>query len=421
VNSPARLRWGLTVLLAGFGLALALTYAWVVPRLVLDTEDTIFAQQLERLRVQAAQPGASSATLEAPGVRIIRDLEREGPQLAGFLGALAPGVHEFWDEPLPGLDTTQLLVAVEADASGRPVRWLLYDLAGLEALEGPWSARYLGAVGGGFALALLATLVALLAARRLFGALADLERLVGSEPTAQVSAAERRDDEIGRIARLWRNADGRLRSALERERRFTRDASHELRTPIAAARGALELLRAEPQADAQRRGELLRRADAALVEMGDLVQAFLWLAREPAPAPTGLDRELFTLGKLVERLVEERRALAGRNASLEWVRGGDALVEGSERLARTVIGNLIGNALHHGDGRVRLEVDGARLVVSNTAVPRAAAEPGEGFGFGLAIVADLCARFGWRLHTSEQSGVFTVVLDCTGGPDRSAV
>jgi hypothetical protein len=191
----------LTVLLAGFGLALALTYAWVVPRLVLDTEDTIFAQQLERLRVQAAQPGASSATLEAPGVRVIRDLEREGPQLAGFLGALAPGVHEFWDEPLPGLDTTQLLVAVEADASGRPVRWLLYDLAGLEALEGPWSARYLGAVGGGFALALLATLVALLAARRLFGALADLRsaasrgcgamRMGGCAPRSSASGASR--------------------------------------------------------------------------------------------------------------------------------------------------------------------------------------------------------------------------------------
>jgi signal transduction histidine kinase len=103
------------------------------------------------------------------------------------------------------------------------------------------------------------------------------------------------------------------------------------------------------------------------------------------------------------------------------VRGGDALVEGSERLARTVIGNLIGNALHHGDGRVRLEVDGARLVVSNTAVPRTAAEPGEGFGFGLGIAADLCARFGWRLQTSEHSGVFTVVLDCSGRPDRSAV
>jgi len=411
VKSPPRLRRGLTVLMAGFGIALALTYAWVVPRLVLDTEDTIFARQLERLREQAARPGAAGETLEAPGVRVIRDLEREGPQLAGFLGALAPGVHEFWDEPLPGLDTTQLLVAVEADASGRPVRWLLYDLAGLEALEGPWSARYLGAVGGGFALALLATLVGLLAARRLFGALADLERLVGSEPTAQVSAAERRDDEIGRIARLWRDADGRLRSALERERRFTRDASHELRTPIAAARGALELLRAEPQAGPARRSELHRRVDAALVEMGDLVHAFLWLAREPSPAPAGFDRELFTPGELAARMVNERAVLGGPGIRLELVRGADVLVEGSERLARVVIGNALGNALKHGDGTVRLEVEGSRLIIRNRAQSHVEGTPIEGFGFGLEIAGDLCVRFGWHLETQEHAGEFTVVLD----------
>lgn len=416
MSSPPRLRRGLSLLIAAFGAALALTYAWVVPRLVLDTEDTVFERQLERLREQAGQPGASGETLEAPGVRVIRDLGREAPALASFLGGLAPGVHEFYDEPLPGLDTTQLIVAVEVDAGGRPVRWLLYDLAGLEALEGPWSARYLGAVGGGFALAVLATLVGLLAARRLSSALSDLERLVGSEPVAVGSAAERRDDEIGRIARLWRDADGRLRSALERERRFTRDASHELRTPIAAARGALELLRAEPQATAERRTELLRRADAALIEMGDLVQAFLWLAREPSPAPAGLDREVFALGKLVGRLVEERTALAGPGARIELVRGGDALVEGSERLARILIGNVIGNALHHGDGRVRLEVDGAQLVVKNATASRAAGEPRDGFGFGLQIAGELCARFGWRLDARDGTGEFTVVLDFAGRP-----
>lgn len=416
MSSPPRLRRGLVLLVVAFGAALALSYAWVVPRLVLDTEDTIFAQQLERLREQAGRPGATGETLEAPGVRVIRDLGREGPLLAAFLGGLSPGVHEFNDQPLPGLDTTQLIVAVEAGAGGQPVRWLLYDLSGLEALEEPWGARYLGAVGGGLALALVATLVGLLAARRLSGALADLELLVGSAPGAQVPAADQRDDEIGRIARLWRAAEGRLRSSLERERRFTRDASHELRTPMAAARGALELLRAEPEAPAERRAELLRRADAALVELGDLVQAFLWLAREPSPAPAGMDRELFPLGDLVARIVAERAQVAGTEGRLDMLRGGDALVEGSERLARVVIGNVIGNALHHGEGPVRLHVEGVRLVVRNATGPRAADEPRDGFGFGLEIAGDLCARSGWRLEAREGDGEFTVVLDLAGRP-----
>ncbi len=50
MSSPRRLRRGLVLLIAAFGAALALTYAWVVPRLVLDTEDTLFGNQLERLR-----------------------------------------------------------------------------------------------------------------------------------------------------------------------------------------------------------------------------------------------------------------------------------------------------------------------------------------------------------------------------------
>ena len=411
MKPPPRLRRGLILLIAAFGAALALTYGWVVPRLVLDTEDMVFARQLERLREQAARPDAAGALLTAPGVRVVRDLAGEPPELAAFLRGLAPGVHDYYDDPLPGLSTTELLVAVDVDAAGAPARWILFDVADFEALEGPWSARYFGAIGGGFALALLATLVGLLAARRLFGALDDLAHLVGSEPPEHPSAAERRDDEIGRIARLWRDADARLRQALARERRFTRDASHELRTPIAAARGALDLLRAEPDAGDERRAELHRRVDAALVEMGDLVHAFLWLAREPSPAPPGLDREVFALGDLAGRLVDERRALAGEGAAIAWRRGADALVEGSARLARVVVGNVLGNAVNHGDGAVDVAVDGAQVTVRNAAPRRAGRGAVEGFGFGLAIAGDLCARFGWRLQTREDDGAFTVVLD----------
>jgi len=405
----------LTVLIVAFGVALGLTYAWVVPRLVLDTEDIIFARQLERLREEALRVGGIDETLAAPGVRVVRDLQRESPELAAFLRALAPGVHEFNDEALPDLQTRQLIVDVAPASEGVPASWLLYDLSGLEALEGPWSARYIGAVGGGVALALLATLVGLLAARRLFGALDALERLVaGATPP---SPAEERDDEIGRIARLWRDADARLRSALARERRFTRDASHELRTPIAAARGALELLRAEPDADAARRAELQRRVEAALVEMGDLVHAFLWLARETSPVPAGMDREGFLLGGLVERMVRERRLLAGPGARFELERGADAFVEGNERLARVVLGNVLGNALNHGDGRVVLQVDGARLVVGNQTRAGVAVGAAEGFGFGLEIAREVCERHGWRLQPREQDGRYTVVLDFAVGVD----
>ena len=400
----APLRRRLTLIMGAFGAALVFTYAWVVPRLVLDTEDHIFARNLARLREQAALEPERVGPLDAPGVRVIRDLAAEPPELAAFLADLDPGTYEFNDQPLPGLPTTELIVV--RDAGERPF-WLLYDVAGLEALEGPWSLLYLGTVGGGLLLAVSATVVGMVAARRIFRALDDLEKLVAGDAAAP-SAAEARSDEIGRIARLWREADSQLRAALERERRFTRDVSHELRTPIAAAHGALELLRSEEGAHPERRAELQRRIGRALTEMGDLVHTFLWLARGPSRAHAGLDAEVFSLGDLTERLVRERSALAGARATLSLDRQRDALIEGHEALARVVLGNLLGNALEYGDGAAHVSVDGPRVSVANrTRGQRTDAEP-EGFGFGLAITRDLCARSGWSLEVREDGARFTV-------------
>lgn len=413
MRSTPRLRREMKALIGAFGVALALSYAWVLPRIVLDAEDRIFGQQLERLRTEWARQGYAAGALSAPGARAIVDLRAESPELAALLAELAPGVHEFNDDPLPGLSGTELLIAVEAATERHPKRWLLYDVTGMEALEGPWRPEYLLAVGGGLLLALAATVVGLLAGRRVFVALEDLERLLssGPPPPGTRSAAERRDDEVGRIARVWRETDGRLRAALDREQRFTRDASHELRTPIATARGAVELLRAEPDASPERREELLRRVDTALLEMGDLVGAFLWLAREPEPEREGLDREEFSLTALVERILAERATILRPDARVHWERRGEGRVEGSERLATVVLGNLLGNALVHGTGELWVSVEDACFTVRNSVKPSRAAREAQSFGFGRAICSDLCARFGWRLESWQREDDFFVRVE----------
>jgi signal transduction histidine kinase len=282
----------------------------------------------------------------------------------------------------------------------------------MEALKGPWRPEYLLAVGGGLLLALAATVVGLLAGRRVFVALEDLERLLSSGPPPGTrSAAERREDEVGRIARVWRETDGRLRAALDREQRFTRDASHELRTPIAAARVAVELLRAEPDASPARREELLRRVDTALLEMGDLVGAFLWLARAPEPEREGLDREEFSLTALVERILAERATILRPDARVHWERRGEGRVEGSERLATVVLGNLLGNALVHGTGELWVSVEDTCITVRNNVKPSRAAREAQCSGFGRTICFDLCARFGWRLESWQREDDFFVRVE----------
>jgi signal transduction histidine kinase len=71
--------------------------------------------------------------------------------------------------------------------------------------------------------------------------------------------------------------------------------------------------------------------------------------------------------------------------------------EGPAPIVATVVRNLVGNALAHGDGQVTVRLLRGELVVENRA-PSGRDGEHAGFGFGLSIVEDLCARFGWTLE-----------------------
>ena len=70
----------------------------------------------------------------------------------------------------------------------------------------------------------------------------------------------------------------RLYTALEREKRFTGDVTHELKTPIQTLTGSLELLTRSPLTDRQR--AQAERAQRALKDMQVLVDTFLQISRE---------------------------------------------------------------------------------------------------------------------------------------------
>ncbi|MEM7518183.1 MAG: histidine kinase dimerization/phospho-acceptor domain-containing protein, partial [Planctomycetota bacterium] len=244
-----------------FGLALLVTYALVVPRLVLSTEDRIFARQLEehvQLARAAIEEGRDFDARPAPGVRVAQDGAGFEPAIAAWISALEPGRHEFNDEAREGTDEREFFVAVEELAGGERLQ-VVYEVGAYEGMEGVWDRDYLTTIGVGVFVALAASLLGLFLVTRLSRSLRELERLGAASPLDADAGldASRRSDEVGRIARSWRAASERSREALEREQRFTRDASHELRTPITAALGALENLDFEKSATPERRGQLI--------------------------------------------------------------------------------------------------------------------------------------------------------------------
>lgn len=190
----------------------------------------------------------------------------------------------------------------------------------------------------------------------------------------------------------------RIGALLDGERRFTADAAHELRTPIAAIRAQAQV--ALGAADDTTR----RHALAATIDGCDraarLVEQLLTLSRlESGDTPAAATVDLAALargvvGSLAPRAVERRQSLSLDAPAV-------APVPGHEALLGALLRNLVDNAL-------RYSPDGAQVQVRIAAAPEPVRLSVEDSGPGLAD-ADL-ARLGERFfrvlgHASPGSGL----------------
>ena len=185
---------------------------------------------------------------------------------------------------------------------------------------------------------------------------------------------------------------GRLKASLEHERRFTADAAHELRNPLAALRVELDL--AGQDVDAATRALHLQRSHAALDRMQRLVTQLLMLARVENLTELD-DAGPVRLVAVAEEVLRELSArAAGRGIVLSLDHDGDDLVHGSRGLLGVLVQNLLDNALRHAReyGQVNVRVEGHAVQVTLEVND-------DGAGF---VAAD-AAHLGERFHRPEGS------------------
>lgn len=156
----------------------------------------------------------------------------------------------------------------------------------------------------------------------------------------------------------------RIGQLLESERRFTADAAHELRTPIAAIRMQAQVAMGEAD-DALRQHALqgtLEGCDRATRLVGQLLSLSRLEAVE-SPAMANVD-----LRALAQRVVAELAPKAiGKQQSLEFEGSEPCVVPGNETLLAVLVRNLVDNAVRYSPPAARIQVSvrrqGAQVVL----------------------------------------------------------
>lgn len=218
-----------------------------------------------------------------------------------------------------------------------------------------------------------------------------------------------REDEFGRLARSFNAMTHNVRRALERERSFTRYASHELRTPVANLKATVDAVRGGALAE----HELLPVAERNAGRLERTLDGLLALARPHGPRePVALDR---LLEAAVEPLPERERRRVTVVAAPATLYGPRVALEGAIR-------NLLDNALRYSPGPVRLTggdgpdratvrigvsdrgpgVPDDALATLGTPFRRLASRP-DGIGLGLALARQVAEGMGGRLELRNLS------------------
>jgi two-component system OmpR family sensor kinase len=290
---------------------------------------------------------------------------------------------------------------------------------------------------GGAAALLIALIAGVLftsrALRPLERLTATAQRLAGGDLRAR-SGVESRQDEIGVLARSFDEMAERIEESFaaqqaseERTRRFIADASHELRTPVTALKGYIDVIRRGATPDPQALDAALEAMAKEAERMRLLVLDLLTLARLDARQAT--TPEVIDLGAAVAHHLDE--GVPGMPERLDRQLASGALARVDRIALAAIIRNLLVNACKYApgamqvwrtatcDGRAVIEVRDQGPGIASVDLPHVferfyrgektrAREEG-GSGLGLSIVQGLARANGGDVGLESVEGLGTAV------------
>ena len=400
-----------------FGVVLSIVFGCVV-YVSLDYIDdnlvnTTLVHEMDRLGKRYDE-NIDTLMPNSPNILVFQGTAAMPAFVLELVDGIGEGIHERYYERV------EYHVAAKSFPNRIDPLYLIYDVSSLEFME----SRHLK-IGSVLAASCVLVItigvwIGVLTSQRVIAPVAYLSDQVdrwgpGSLPT---DLAERFcKDEVGVLAQALEEASSRIEAFVKREQEFTRDTSHELRSPVTVIKGAAELLKHRTDTGDDRIRKPLLRIERAVTNMEHIIENLLWLAREENHE----FRETCAAAAVIQESIEQlEQVMSNKPISVIINQKANPILQAPAPIFRITFVNLIQNAFRHTThGEITIEILDDRIVIADSGegiddcdvdkltAPHVRGLTSTGFGLGLTIVERLCTRFGWRFELDSEIGCGT--------------
>ncbi|MBB6520077.1 sensor histidine kinase [Pseudoteredinibacter isoporae] len=389
--------WRVLANLLPFSFFVVLLYSLLIEYSIYGTEDHIAHSYLKHELNIALQNDAS----ELPSTSYFKSYREGENEIPVEYQSFENGIHE-----LPDRSTH---VAVSNETSDGKRIYIVLDedeLGSLQKLDGPLHST-LFAIG---CVVLFASFfIATFLARSLAKPIMDLaeDASVNWQPGYKLHGQDR-GDELGVLSRALAHLLQQQAQQLDREKSFTRHASHEMRTPAAIIRNSVSVLQLK-SLDEDKIDRNLRRISNAGSDIESIVDTFLALGRAH-DRPASMEHwKSCNLKQILQRCIERQSALIEQKAmDVDLQLDNSANILAHKAMITVALQNLLRNAVNHGSGQIRIEGNIEYIQVSN---PIAEQNSQDGYGYGQEIISRICEYHDWQATFSEVEQQYIARID----------